>query len=207
MPSRVEPHERDREAGPQLVLELLEDVARGDHEDLVAPAAADQLGQDHPDLEGLAEPDRVGDQEAGPEAGRAPCAPRGAGTRGGSGADACETARSAVRRRDRRLAQHRFEPQSACAGNPANRPAQPSPVPGPEPRCVEAACRRSRTWSRTSSTRADGLTITPSAPRAQRPYKPLLVADDHDGAGRDVEIGTCLLENLGCSRVTFDHDS
>ena len=37
-----------REAGPQLVLELLEDVLRGDDEDALAPAAADQLGEDQP---------------------------------------------------------------------------------------------------------------------------------------------------------------
>ncbi len=67
----------------QFVLELFEDVARGDDEDLVALAAADQLRQDHPDLERLAETDGVGDQQAGAEAGRAPCGRRGAGTRGG----------------------------------------------------------------------------------------------------------------------------
>ena len=39
----VEPHQRDGEAGPQLVLELLEDVAGRDDQDPLAAAAADQL--------------------------------------------------------------------------------------------------------------------------------------------------------------------
>ena len=67
MPTRVEAHERQREPGPQLELHLLEDVTRGDHEDPLAAAAADELGEDHPDLERLAEPDGVGEQDAGAE--------------------------------------------------------------------------------------------------------------------------------------------
>ena len=47
---RVQADERDREPGPQLELELLEDLLRGDDEDPVAAAAADQLGQDEADL-------------------------------------------------------------------------------------------------------------------------------------------------------------
>jgi hypothetical protein len=49
------------------VLELLEDVPRGHHQDPVAAAAPDQLGEDHADLERLAEADRVGDQQPRPE--------------------------------------------------------------------------------------------------------------------------------------------
>ena len=63
----VEPDQGDRETGPQLVLELLEDVPRGDHQDALAAAAPDQLGEDHADLERLAEADRVGDQQPRPE--------------------------------------------------------------------------------------------------------------------------------------------
>ena len=62
-PGGVEPDEREREAGPQLVLHLLEDVLRGDDQDAFTAAAPDQLGQDHADLEGLAEADGVGEQD------------------------------------------------------------------------------------------------------------------------------------------------
>ncbi len=65
----VEADERDGEPGPQLVLELLQDVAGGDDQDALAPAPADQLRQDQADLEGLAQADGVGDQEAGAEPG------------------------------------------------------------------------------------------------------------------------------------------
>ena len=60
---RVQPDQRDREPGPQLVLELLQDLLRGDHQDAVAAAAADQLGEDQPDLQGLAQADHVGEQD------------------------------------------------------------------------------------------------------------------------------------------------
>ena len=61
---RVQPDQRDREPGPQLVLELLQHLLRGDDQDALAPAAADQLGQDEADLQGLAEADDVGDEDA-----------------------------------------------------------------------------------------------------------------------------------------------
>ena len=61
---RVQPDQRDREPGPQLLLELLEDLLRGDDQDPVAAAAADQLGEDQPDLQRLAQPDHVGEQDA-----------------------------------------------------------------------------------------------------------------------------------------------
>ena len=60
---RVEPDERQREPGPQLELHLLEHVPRGDDEDALAAAAADELGEDHADLERLAEADGVGEQD------------------------------------------------------------------------------------------------------------------------------------------------
>ena len=90
------------------MLELFEDVARGDDEDLVALAAADQLRQDHPDLERLAETDRVGDQQARAETGQRLV---------GGAALVLEAVQElvlgdgevGVRRRDRRLAQDRFE--------------------------------------------------------------------------------------------------
>ena len=61
---RVQPDQRDREPGPQLQLELLEDLLRGDDQDAVAAAAADQLGEDEADLQGLAEADHVGEEDA-----------------------------------------------------------------------------------------------------------------------------------------------
>ena len=66
MPSRVEAHERDGEARPELVLELLEDRPGGDDEDPLAAPAADELGEDHADLERLAEADAVGDEQPRP---------------------------------------------------------------------------------------------------------------------------------------------
>ena len=59
----VQPHERDVEAVPQLRLELGEHGLAGEHQDAVAAAAPDQLGEDHPHLDGLAEADRVGEQQ------------------------------------------------------------------------------------------------------------------------------------------------
>ena len=61
----VEAHERDGEAAPHLVLHLLQHVSRGDHQDPLPAATADELGQDHADLERLAEADGVGQQDAG----------------------------------------------------------------------------------------------------------------------------------------------
>ena len=67
MPTRVQPDERDREPRPQLQLELLEDLLRGDDEDAVAAAPPDQLGEDEADLQGLAEADDVGEEDARPQ--------------------------------------------------------------------------------------------------------------------------------------------
>ena len=64
---RVQPDQRDREPGPQLLLELLEHLLRGHHQDPVAPAAPDQLGEDQPDLQRLAQPHHVREQHAGPQ--------------------------------------------------------------------------------------------------------------------------------------------
>ena len=64
---RVQPDQRDREPGPQLLLELLEHLLRGHHQDPVAPAAADQLGEDQPDLQRLAQPHHVREEDARPE--------------------------------------------------------------------------------------------------------------------------------------------
>ncbi|GAA4946765.1 hypothetical protein GCM10023238_11370 [Streptomyces heliomycini] len=61
---RVQPHQRDREPRPQLVLELLQHMLRRDHQDALAPAAADQLGQGQADLQGLAETHHVRDQQS-----------------------------------------------------------------------------------------------------------------------------------------------
>ena len=79
---RVQPHERQREPRPHLVLHLLQHVPRRDDEDALAPAPPDQLGEDHADLEGLAEPDGVGQQDAGAAGspGPAPGGPLSAGS-------------------------------------------------------------------------------------------------------------------------------
>ena len=93
----VEPHERDREAGPQLLLELLQHLLRGDDQDPLAPAAADQLGQDQPDLQRLAQADHVGEQDPRPQAATAPARPGAAGRsagRAGTGRRAPGPARS-----------------------------------------------------------------------------------------------------------------
>ena len=63
----VQAHQRDGEAGPQFLLELLHDVLRRDHEDALTASAADQLGEDHADLECLAQADGIGDEDAGAE--------------------------------------------------------------------------------------------------------------------------------------------
>ena len=63
----VEAHERDGEAAPHLVLHLLQHVSRGDDQDPLPAAAADELGEDHADLERLAEADGVGEEDAGPQ--------------------------------------------------------------------------------------------------------------------------------------------
>ena len=61
---RVEPHERDGEAGPKLFLELGQDGLEGDDEDAGAAASADQLGEEDADLDGLAEADAAGREDA-----------------------------------------------------------------------------------------------------------------------------------------------
>src|SRR6266511_1157194 len=63
----VEPDQGNREARPQLVLELLEDVPGSDHQDAVAAPAPHQLGEHHADLERLAQADRVGDEQPWPQ--------------------------------------------------------------------------------------------------------------------------------------------
>lgn len=64
---RVEPHQGDREPGPQLVLELLQDALRGHDENAFAAAPADELGEGESYFKGLAEADDVRDQDAGAE--------------------------------------------------------------------------------------------------------------------------------------------
>ena len=64
-PLGVQADERDAGAAPQLVLYLVEDVARNDGENPCRTPAALQLGEQHPDLDRLAEPDGVGDEQPG----------------------------------------------------------------------------------------------------------------------------------------------
>ena len=123
---RVETHERDREPRPQLVLHLLQHVARGHHEDPLTPAAPDQLGQDHADLQGLAQSDGVGQQDPGTQ---------GRGIEGlrngallipqGIGEHAGRDRQGSIAQRDRGLTQHRLKPQP---GTPVS-----GRVVGPDP--------------------------------------------------------------------------
>lgn len=49
------------------MLEQFEDVLRGDHEQPLSPAPADQFRQQQTDLQGLAQPNDVGEQHAWPQ--------------------------------------------------------------------------------------------------------------------------------------------
>ena len=60
----VQSDKRYARAAPELVLDLVEDVARDDGEDPRRAAAALELGQQHCDLDRLAEPDRVRHEQA-----------------------------------------------------------------------------------------------------------------------------------------------
>ena len=180
----VEPHQRDGEAGPQLVLELLEDVAGRDHQDLVAPAPADQLGEDQAHLQRLAQADRIGDQQAGTQPGD-----------GLMGSPALEV--EAVEQmpvgqgkvglvgRHRGLAQHRLQVQAR----------------GPEPRgevCGQPGLLRAEGRDVVQLGEERGLGVTHQRRCADaahlhaigrrgldRPHQPLLVTDDHLGTGGD----------------------
>ena len=66
----VQAHQGDAEAREHLVLELLEDRARRDHEDAVPAAAGNELGQGDADLQGLAQAHRVADQQARAQVGQ-----------------------------------------------------------------------------------------------------------------------------------------
>ena len=52
---RVEAHQRNREPGPQLLLELRHHALDGDREDALAAAALDELAQQHAGFDRLAE--------------------------------------------------------------------------------------------------------------------------------------------------------
>ena len=60
----VDPDERDRKPGPELLLELGEHRLRRDDEDALSPAAQDELGSEQAGLKGLAEADVVADEDA-----------------------------------------------------------------------------------------------------------------------------------------------
>ena len=60
----VQPHERDGEAAPHLLLELGEHALDGGDEDALAPAPADELGHEGAGAHGLAEADGVRDEDA-----------------------------------------------------------------------------------------------------------------------------------------------
>jgi hypothetical protein len=62
---RVEADEGDREARPQLLLELREHALHRGDEDAPPAPAADELGEEDARFERLAEADGVGDQDAG----------------------------------------------------------------------------------------------------------------------------------------------
>ena len=49
----IEPHQRDGEAVPELLLELREHALHGQHQDPPGPAAGDQLADEDPRFKGL----------------------------------------------------------------------------------------------------------------------------------------------------------
>jgi len=63
---RVQTHQRDGEAVPELLLELRQHALERDHQDAPATTAADQFGHQDAGLEGLAQPHGVCDQDALP---------------------------------------------------------------------------------------------------------------------------------------------
>ena len=60
-PERIETDERDREAGPELLLELRQHALLRNHQDATSAAALDELGRKDAGLECLTQADRVGD--------------------------------------------------------------------------------------------------------------------------------------------------
>ncbi len=66
----VEARQRDREAGPELLLKLPQHGAGGDDENPVGPTPEDQLGGDQAGLQRLAETDVIGEQEPHPVLGQ-----------------------------------------------------------------------------------------------------------------------------------------
>jgi len=61
---RVEAHQRDGEARPELLLKLLEHALQRHHQDAAPAPAPDQLREEDSDFDGLAEAHGVGDEEA-----------------------------------------------------------------------------------------------------------------------------------------------
>ena len=196
MPARVQPDERQREPGPQLVLHLLQHVPRGDDEDPLAAAAADQLGEDHADLQGLAEADGVGEQDAGPQVrrvqrladgrllvaqrvGQRPGRRRSA-TRSPSGTASCGSVDSSQSRAVRY--------RGLCVGD------HPCVRPGRAARLGPAGCRSVAVVSRTSSPSPWTWTSSAVGCLLGRADEPLLVADDDDRSWceRTVDV------RLGC---------
>lgn len=184
---RIQADEGEREPRPQLHLHLLEHVLRRHDEDAVASAPSDQFREDHADLDGLAQTHRVREQDARPQfvrveglRDRLELVVKGAGET----APCCLEAR--VRHRDRRLAQHRFEPQSAS----------PESI-----RRIGDHSDRSRIdlVDAVESCREDGGGLADQLgqardvdERAVRPWldrrnEPLLVPDDYDRSGRAPE--------------------
>ena len=62
---RIQADQWNGEPGPELLLELLHDVLRGDDEDTFTPATPDQLREDHADLQGLTQSHRVRQENTG----------------------------------------------------------------------------------------------------------------------------------------------
>ncbi len=110
---RIQPHQWNREPGPQLVLHLLQDVAWRHDQDPFRAASPRELGQQHADFKRFSEPDGVRYQDPGPQI--RPGQRLGHGTALVSeliqqhpvGND-----QTLVVQRYRRLPQHRFQPQS-----------------------------------------------------------------------------------------------
>ena len=64
---RIQAHQRDGETRPEFLLKLLHDVLRGDHQDALTAAAADELCEDHADFQSFTQADGVGNEHAGAE--------------------------------------------------------------------------------------------------------------------------------------------
>ena len=191
-PDRVEPHERDREPAPHLVLHLLQHVAGANDQDALTASASDQLRQDHADLERLAQPDRVGQQQPGPDRFGTQRPPDGRMLVLQRVCEGVHGYRQAiVRQRQRRLADGGFEPETCV------------PVAGRGIRAERGAARVQRldgVEGRVEGRRCAADQVAQPLHGEQLPIvrgahlrdQPLLIAHDDDGSGGQIQGGVHL---------------